>query len=115
VSWLYRPSSQVLPSIPGVDLAPLFREPLRSLLRVMNARWDEQKRYLAEDLKRVHFVEKPTTKFWGPTSAEIHDEMFSIDRVHPNEKGYTKWGEYLAESLSSAFRPETKKSDIIDG
>jgi len=96
-------------------LAPLFREPLRSLLRVMNARWDEQKRYLAEDLKRVHFVEKPTTKFWAPTSAEIHDQMFSIDRVHPNEKGYTKWGEYLAESLSSAFRPETKKSDIIDG
>ncbi|KAJ8909131.1 hypothetical protein NDN08_005825 [Rhodosorus marinus] len=104
----------VLPSLPGVDFAPLFREPLRSLLRVMNGRWDEQKRYLAENLKQVHFVDKPTLKFWGTTSAEVSDEMFCNDRVHPNEKGYTKWGEYLAESLSNAFRPESKKSDIVD-
>eukprot|EP00188_Purpureofilum_apyrenoidigerum_P004420 Plantae.Rhodophyta-Purpureofilum_apyrenoidigerum.ctg49976.p1 GENE.Plantae.Rhodophyta-Purpureofilum_apyrenoidigerum.ctg49976~~Plantae.Rhodophyta-Purpureofilum_apyrenoidigerum.ctg49976.p1 ORF type:complete len:370 (-),score=46.14 Plantae.Rhodophyta-Purpureofilum_apyrenoidigerum.ctg49976:2-1111(-) len=88
----------ILPALPGVDFAPLFHEPLRSFVRAMSNCWDQQKRYLAEKLSMVHFVDKPESAFWAGMNPSM--QLYAPDRVHPNELGYSKWGEYLADSYS---------------
>jgi lysophospholipase L1-like esterase len=94
----------VLPALPLAATAR-FPVPLHWLVCALGARFDEQKRKLAETLSRhthtprgggrVLFVDVPTL----PTAREV-PQLLSCDGVHPNDLGYARWGAHIADAVA---------------
>ena len=61
--------------------------------------WDEQKRAIAERLRRVCFVNNADGAEWCEAP-----RYWAPDGIHPNDEGYRIWGEYIAHSVSQALR-----------
>ena len=108
----------ILPAIPGVAEAPRFPNPLRSFAALLNDRWDAQKEQLANTMEKVYYVCNPET--WPDDPRKY----FSIlDRLHPSEFGYMRWGERIAAMIGKhvKFEPaqaettkvETTKAEIL--
>jgi lysophospholipase L1-like esterase len=109
-------TSVVLPALP-VHRAPVFHGwwPLQPLFNTLAAVWDDQKEALAktslarsssstssalraacgQTLGRISFVRNATNgdEAWGA------EDFWAADGIHPNDRGYQVWGEYLAASI----------------
>ena len=88
----------VLPALP-LQATARFPVPLHWLVVALGARYDEQKRKLAERFSRggrVLFVDIPAL----PAAAEI-PELLSRDGVHPNDLGYARWGAHIADAVAT--------------
>lgn len=97
-----------LPAIPGVRHTPRFHEPLRSIVVWLNDYWDSQKLHLSRSMSRVYFVGQPPNHEWGNNPKEFFSEL---DRVHPSELGYERWGERIAKVMSRVYENSALSSD----
>ena len=91
----------VLPALPLAATAR-FPVPLHWLVCALGARYDEQKRKLAQRFARsgrVLFVDAPAL----PAAAEV-PALLSVDGVHPNDVGYGLWGAHIAEAVAAHLR-----------
>jgi lysophospholipase L1-like esterase len=88
----------VLPALPLAATAR-FPVPLHWLVCALGARYDAQKRKLAERFagggSRVLFVDAPQL----PAAAEV-PQLLSRDGVHPNDLGYARWGAHIADAVA---------------
>ena len=91
----------VLPALPLAATAR-FPVPLHWLVCALGARYDEQKKKLAQRFARcgrVLFVDAPQL----PPQAEV-PALLSVDGVHPNDLGYGLWGAHIAEAVATHLR-----------
>jgi len=84
----------VLPALP-MQMVQRFPSPLHQLAVAAAARWDDEKRLLAEACRGVVFVTAPTIS----SREAIH--LLSSDGVHPNCEGYARWGEHIAAAVAA--------------
>lgn len=89
-----------LPAIPGVRYTPRFHEPLRSIVVWLNDYWDAQKLLLSRSMSRVYFIGQPPNHEWGDDPKIFFS---TLDRVHPSELGYERWGERIAKVMSRVY------------
>ena len=95
----------MLPALP-VTYAPVFggdwpvTVTMRMLLANIASLWDEQKEALASKLPnmggRISFVRNQPAEdaaFWHEV------QYWARDGIHPNDKGYTVWGEHIAQGI----------------
>ena len=82
----------VLPALP-MQMVQRFPSPLHQVAVAAAARWDDEKRLLAEACRGVVFVTAPTI---SPREAT---HLLSSDGVHPNCEGYARWGEHIAAAV----------------
>eukprot|EP00172_Hildenbrandia_rubra_P002333 Plantae.Rhodophyta-Hildenbrandia_rubra.ctg31103.p1 GENE.Plantae.Rhodophyta-Hildenbrandia_rubra.ctg31103~~Plantae.Rhodophyta-Hildenbrandia_rubra.ctg31103.p1 ORF type:complete len:286 (+),score=43.95 Plantae.Rhodophyta-Hildenbrandia_rubra.ctg31103:257-1114(+) len=97
----------ILPAIPGVAEAPRFHDPLRSLLVLLNDRWDSQKERLADTMEKVHYVCNPET--WPGDTKRYFSKL---DRLHPSEFGYMRWGERIANYIGKHVKVNSKEVEV---
>lgn len=94
----------VLPALP-ITYAPVFggdwpvTVTMRMLLANIAALWDEQKEALCKLPNmggRISFVRNQPAEdaaFWHEV------QYWARDGIHPNDKGYTVWGEHIAQGI----------------
>ena len=104
----------VLPALP-VHHAPVFagdwpvQRACRAVLGALAARWDEQKAALAEASERtasraassraamrVSFVRNKSA---AEDAEWAQVRYWARDGIHPNDAGYTIWGEHIAQGI----------------
>jgi len=90
----------VLPAIPMEET--LLPEPVRTLGIYMGHLFDEQKREKAAIEALTHFIPKPAMEIWARAKAK--GIIVAEDGVHPNERGYDVFGEYLADHLADIMQ-----------
>lgn len=96
----------MLPALP-IHLAD-FPRPLHFLVTAAGEAWDAQKQRLASTAaagaaaaRRVLFVGQPDI---GLDSQQARRELLSWDGVHPNDAGYAKWADHLANEVLPHLR-----------
>uniref|UniRef100_A0A7S1XHK2 SGNH hydrolase-type esterase domain-containing protein n=1 Tax=Compsopogon caeruleus TaxID=31354 RepID=A0A7S1XHK2_9RHOD len=86
----------VLPALPGVNVAPRFREPLRTVFTWISDTWDSEKRTVSEQFSRVKFIARPSG--WD-FEGGVRRYFSNLDGIHPSDFGYNQWGAYIAEQV----------------
>ena len=86
---------------PRVGTAPVFGGmwPLQPFLETLAGLWDEQKRALAQGVRRVSFVNHAEGDEWWAA-----DRYWAADGIHPNDEGYRVWGEHIAQAVTQCLR-----------
>jgi len=99
----------VLPALP-VHHAPVFGGmwPLQQLVPMLAGLWDEQKRAIAERLRRVCFVNNADGAEWCEAP-----RYWAPDGIHPNDEGYRIWGEHIAHALSTSLRNQASHHSMV--
>ena len=73
--------------------------PLQPFLETLAGLWDEQKRALAQGVRRVSFVNHVEGDEWWAA-----DRYWAADGIHPNDEGYRVWGEHIAQAVTQCLR-----------
>lgn len=99
----------VLPALP-VHRAPVFGGmwPLQQLVPMLAGLWDEQKRAIAERVRRVCFVNNADGTEWWEAP-----RYWAQDGIHPNDEGYRIWGEHIAHALSTSLRNQASHHSMV--
>jgi len=90
----------VLPAIPMEET--LLPEPLRTVGIYVGQLFDFQKKDYAASEKLTHFIPKPAMEIWA--RAKTKGIIVAEDGVHPNERGYNVFGEYLAHHMADIMQ-----------
>jgi len=90
----------VLPAIPMEETR--LPEPVRTVGIYMGYLFDEQKRDMAAIEALTHFIPKPAMEIWARAKAK--GLIVAEDGVHPNERGYDVFGEYLAHQMAEIMQ-----------
>jgi hypothetical protein len=86
--------------LPALPLEPTqFPEPLRTLVIHLGAVFDAQKERIASELPGVVYLAKPERAWWRRVHLEV-GEVIAEDGVHPNERGYTVYGQFLGSAVA---------------
>lgn len=102
-----------------IDAVPRFNElwPLSSAVKAITKVWEAQKQFATETEQQaqqacvrpragpVAFLDAPP---WMKAEMQRRPVYFASDGMHPNDAGYTVWGDIIAERLLLEWRPEVQ-------
>lgn len=86
----------VISAVPPIRDFPVLPQPLRRFLGERAQALDEATGILVAPMNDVIHVP-------FPPNMTVTPEYFCADKLHPSAKGYTVWGEYLAEAIATIF------------
>lgn len=95
----------VLPALP-LRCTDRFPAPLHWLVCALLERYDAQKRAIVSEAQRVLFVEAPLLAAQTTTSpaGSAAPRLLSYDGVHPNDLGYERWAQHIAEAVAARLK-----------
>ena len=94
----------LLPALP-IHWCLGFPQPLRSVLVSVASVWDGRKELLAREEDFVDYVPVPSRPTISDSEIKVH---IAGDGIHPNEKGYEKWGEVIAQKITERLAAEKR-------
>lgn len=105
-----------------IEAVPRFNElwPLSSAVHAVTWMWENQKRVAAELANSrevgphasIQFLEAPPSMVRKLLDGA---DYFAADGMHPNDAGYTVWGELIAERLLAEWASETQVGHRVKG
>lgn len=99
----YPGSAIALAGIPPLRIFPLLPEPMRTVIGKRGEVFDNLAKTLVDEFPGVVHV---------PVAFEPQPDFFSADGFHPSERGYTEFGQSMAEALLG-LQP-ARVADTID-